>query len=60
MLVKKFEEENYNFQIAHTEAMKKSIVFQVWDSDMGKDDPQGEVCKDIDEEEDGDDDNYEE
>ena len=23
--------------------MKKSIVFQVWDSDLGKDDPQGEV-----------------
>jgi len=35
--------DEFSFVIAHTEAMKKSIVFQVWDSDLGKDDPQGEV-----------------
>ena len=32
------------FQISHNDVMKKSIVFQVWDHDLGKDDPQGEVC----------------
>ena len=32
-----------NVQISQTDVMKKSIVFQVWDNDLGKDDPQGEV-----------------
>ena len=33
------------FQISPTDVLKKTIVFQCWDSDLGKDDPLGEVTK---------------
>merc|ERR1712127_434301 len=35
--------DEFSFVISPTDVLKKTIVFQVWDQDIGKDDPQGEV-----------------
>jgi len=35
--------DEFSFVISPTDVIKKTIVFQVWDSDLGKDDPLGEV-----------------
>jgi len=35
--------DEFSFVISPTDVVKKTIVFQVWDSDLGKDDALGEI-----------------